>query len=298
MKPRSGHPIGPLGWIVLVVGLVLLVWLVFRPWADPEEPERAKGVVAACDDTSRLIAAGLLDEAGAATRAVREEGLTCSRDTRDEGGAARETIDLSGDVDEDGDVDAKDVSERAALAARSREQGDQYLQAAKLTREAEKRAEARDADRAAERFEEARVTALRRSLKGYALAFQRDPHDEATRKGLQDVVALLAVPADGAANERCRAARQLRQVHALQAASTLYAQALRTGRTTQCLDFALNRARSDRSRARRAWRDGEALEGSGSDPRGPRALHDRADPRPVAVGCQEGPGRERCARSA
>src|SRR5215207_10705419 len=105
------------GWVLLALGMAAAGFLVWLAFLNPTSHERSRAVNAACGDAWALLAAGQLDEARAAYSAIVDEELHCSQ------GEA-------------------EVIQRAAMAARSREQGDQYLRAARLTRKAERRADA------------------------------------------------------------------------------------------------------------------------------------------------------------
>ncbi len=245
----SGYqePTGRPWWQGLVI-VALLLGIGYGLWRDELKPtagerDRAERVV--CADARRLLKAGLLDEARVAYQGISKHDIDCR------------TSDSA-------------VVARGRRAAHYREQGDVYLRAAQLTRKDEQRAEARDAERAAARFEAAREVAIQRSINGYTRSLRNEPHDAATRESLRTALALMAVPPDPGANARCRVARKLRRAHLVGEAGIVYAQALRTGRTTRCVANKLRDARDDRAFATRHWRRGERAEQAGDKQEGRR----------------------------
>jgi tetratricopeptide (TPR) repeat protein len=215
---------------ILGVVLVVLVWAVGG--------DAAKGRQAACTDAQQLVGARLLNEARAAYRGIVKAHVDCP-------------------------LKPARVAALEATAAKDREQGDQYLRAARLTRKAESGAKARKDKHEVRHFARAKLVDVQRAIAGYSRSFRNDPQDAATRKGLEEALQLLAVPGDRAANARCAAAGRLWRAHALEESAILYAQALRTGRTSRCVHYRLRAARESRGKARRQWRAGQALADAG-----------------------------------
>src|SRR4051812_6515788 len=228
------------GWVAVSAAVLALVFIAWWAFGKPSGADRTNAVAHACDDAASLVEAGALEEARSAYRGIARAGVECP-----DGGSGQAVVD------------------REANAARGREQGDQYLRAAVLTRKAERRPNAAEARRRAKWFEHVRRVAIRRSWKGYVAAVGSDPHDQQAHKGLAAVVALLAVPPDLGADARCHLARRLWAVHALQEAAAVYAQALRTGRTSECVASQLQRARADRAEAQADLGAGQIAEGAG-----------------------------------
>ena len=116
---------------------------------------------------------------------------------------------------------------------------------------------------------EGQRAAIRRARRAYMASLRLDPYNVAARRGLMLILAGRLGPGSRiAANERCRLARRLQRADLLQEAALVYAQALRTGRTTRCLRFALRDTRRQRGRAVALQRRGEA---AASDAAGKRA---------------------------
>lgn len=229
--------LGRSGWLLLGALVVAIGIAVWDFWLQPTRHERAQGIQAACADSAALLDAGLLDEARIAYRRLADHTPQGACPTG---------------------ADEEDVVAREAEAAKEREQGDQYLQGARLSRKTQ-------GATAKERFARARLVAVRRAVSGYVRSLQHHPFQPETRTSLRSALGLLGVPGDTEANQPCDVARALVEAHLLAEARILYGQALRTGRTTRCVARQLRVARDLRAEARRGYRQGQMLEADGKE---------------------------------
>jgi hypothetical protein len=215
--------------LLLLLALAIMAGIVWFAISDRDRHDDA--VRAACDNAHALLAAGLLEEAQTAYRAI-------ARADRDPVCTSEEPL----------------PRWRRAYALAERAQGDQYLRAAQLTR-----AKTPDSGRK-QQFDNALVVAIDRARAGYIRSLDWDPFDRTTHASLRKALALMTVPADELADERCATAQKLRQHQLLPEAEMLYSQALRTASTRRCVASGLRDARAERATALSVWLEGRAAE--------------------------------------
>ena len=226
----------------ILIGVVVLAaavgaWAVFLPPGS----DRTRAVAAACDDADGLFAAGLLDEAQTAYRAIARHV------SQDEARTARRPACRDGE---------SQVVASESAAARAREQGDQYFAGVSLTRRTK-------GAPATARFESSRMTALQRARSGYVQALEADPFAADVHASLRSALGLFGVPPDAGANGRCSLAMKLVGARLYPEAAVVYGQALRTGRTTRCVAGQLRVAREERADAMRRYAEARRLQAAG-----------------------------------
>jgi hypothetical protein len=210
--------------------LIATVALVAAPRAAS-----AASVTEVCEDAERLIAAGLVSDARAQLARVR-------------------------------DADARAPCLGAALATLTEQEGirDLGLERAKVYRRVA-------ALKRGQRLRRARRTAYLRAIRGYITALSRDRANALARRGLRKLIGAQIGPntAKGA-NDRCRLASRLTNARLLAEARIVYAKALRTAQTTNCL-HGLRRERKLRALAMLRYRRAKLQDAAGDNDKARRA---------------------------
>jgi tetratricopeptide (TPR) repeat protein len=227
---------------LIAVALVVVGYVVATRWVAVSGPERRALLKAACDDADGLRRAHLLDEAAVAYGAIGnvDHAWSC------EGGLAA----------------AK--RENSATAWREEILGDLRISGEQVER-------ARLHRRAyvlhrGPSVQEGRRRARARATNAYLLALLIDPGATGARRGLQRVLRGLGGPTrQVAADRRCELAGRILNVGLLPEARTVYAQALRSGRTTACIRAGLRKLRASRAEALGHAREANQLRAAGDD---------------------------------
>jgi hypothetical protein len=196
-------------WIavpVLILGGLVLTW----SWADVSKSERERVLAKACADAGGLRQARLLDEAIGEYAAISraDASYVCPREPNDE------FAQTAGEWQQQLQWDAH-------TSARYAEQGDVYHRAFLLKSD--------PVDVAGRRIAQVRAR------RAYMVALYVDPGDPGARRNLSDVLTALGTPTkEPDADLRCNLAGNVFGAGLLPEARMVYAQALRSGRTTQC----------------------------------------------------------------
>jgi hypothetical protein len=191
-----------------VIVLAGLVWAGLWAWVSANERETV--LKTACSDAGRLRQAHLLDEAIGEYSAISraDKSFVCPREGTDmfsqTAGAWQQELQWD-----------------SHTSARYAEQGDVYHRAFLLKSDR--------ADLAGGRIAQVR------SRRAYMVALYIDPSDAEARRDLSDVLTALGTPTKAPdADQRCDLAGHVFEAGLLPEARMVYAQALRSGRTTQC----------------------------------------------------------------
>ena len=246
---RPAHRISLL-WFVIVASVVLVVGLALE---FSDLPDRKAGEELACTDLGRLQLAELRTEARQALHDLNETKAPTDCDSPQQ--VELEVKALARLPENEGKSDAElepvarettleqlNVRDRRAAVAFQRARI--YRRAARLKRGAG--------------IIKGQRTAIRRAIRAYISALRRDPYHALARKGLVSVLQRRLGPGGRAsANARCQLANRLRRAGLLPEAALVYAQALRTGNTTKCLEAELRRSRRQHGLAMEKIRDAD-----------------------------------------
>jgi hypothetical protein len=238
-------------WIAIPASILAVVLLALHLSDLPGREEAEK---LACTDLGRLQVAELRTEARQALHDLSDAKAATSCDSKAQVKLEIEALErVSGNNDKTADelrgmaqettVDQLNVRDRRAAVAFQRARI--YRRAARLERTAGVVGGQR--------------TAIRRAIRAYLSGLRRDPYESSARRGLLSVLQRRGGPGGRAsANARCQLARRLRRASLLPEAAFVYAQALRTGHTTKCLEAELRRSRRQYGQAIERVRDAEA----------------------------------------
>jgi hypothetical protein len=225
-------------WIAAtVIVLAGLMWTGF--WARVSANERERVLDTACSDAGRLRQAHLLDEAideySAISRA--DKSYVCPPEPTDT------FAQIAGAWQQELQWDAH-------TSARYAEQGDVYHRAFLIKSDR--------ADLAGGRIAQVRAR------RAYMVALYIDPSEADARRDLSDVLTTLGTPTKAPdADHRCDLAGHVFEAGLLSEARMVYAQALRSGRTTQCGKRGVRKIRQWRADAMTPLRDARRRRAAG-----------------------------------
>jgi tetratricopeptide (TPR) repeat protein len=226
------------GFVVAAALVVLLAWWAAR-WAVVSANERETVLTKACADAAALRHAHLLDEAIAEYSAISraDRSFTCPRERSD--AYAQTARAWQDELDWD-----------SHTSAQYAEQGAVYFRAFLV--------KSGRTDRAG------RLTARARARRAYLVALYIDPGAAEARRDLGDVLAAFGTPTKApAADQRCDMAGDVFEAGLLPEARMAYAQALRSGRTTQCAKRGVRTIRQWRADAMTPLREARSQRAAG-----------------------------------
>ena len=229
-------------FVLIAFALTGVGYLVVTRWVKVSHPEQDEILQTACADADTLRRAHLLDEAAAEYGAIVE--VDAARSCEAGVGAAARTRTAK--------EWRTDVLADLRISGELVERARQYRRAYVLHR--------------GPSVQEGRRRARQRATSAYLVALLIDPGATGARRGLQRVLRGLGGPTrQAAADRRCTLAGRLLDAGLLPEARTVYAQALRTGRTTSCTLAGLHRLRATRAMALEHVREANQLRRAGDD---------------------------------